>query len=54
VEEEGAAGLSHADLISWSYHPATQNYETAIMSCRITKMPLWASNVNPLTLLMWK
>jgi len=34
--------------------PATQNYETAIMSCRITKMPLWASNVDPLTLLTWK
>jgi len=38
-EEEGAAGLPHADLISWSYHPchsylqnchsATQNYKNA-------------------------
>jgi len=29
-------------------------YKTAIMSCKITKMPVWASNVGPFTLLMWK
>ena len=34
--------------------PTTQNYETAIMSYKITKMLLWASNVDPLTLLTWK
>jgi len=53
VEEEGAAGLPHADLISWSYHPATHIYKTATLPLRFTKMPLWASNVDPLTLLTW-
>jgi len=44
----------HADLIRGHITHATQNYKTAIMSRKITKMPLWASNVEPLTLLMWK
>jgi len=44
----------HADLIRGHITHATQNYKTAIMSRRITKMPLWASNVDPLTLLTWK
>ena len=47
--------LTHADLICVVLSPfATQNYKTAIMSHRITKMPLWASNVDPLALLTWK
>jgi len=29
-------------------------YKIVIMSCKITKMPLWASNVGPFTLLAWK
>ena len=45
---------SHADLIRGHITHATQNYKTAIISRRITKMPLWASNVDPLTLLTWK
>jgi len=41
VEEEGTAGLPHADLISWSYHPChselrnchyeLQNYKNATL-----------------------
>jgi len=33
---------------------ATHNYKTATLPLRFTKMPLWASNVDPLTLLTWK
>jgi len=45
----------HADLIYVVLSPpATQNYKTATLSRRITKMSLWASNVDPLTLLTWK
>jgi len=29
-------------------------YKTTIMSCRIKKMPLWALNFGPFTLMMWK
>ena len=57
VEDDGAAELSHADLISWSYHPChlyLQNCHSATHPLRFTKMPLWASNVDPLTLLTWK
>ena len=43
-----------ADLIRGHITHATQNYKSAIMGRRITKMPLWASNVDPLTLLTWK
>ena len=46
--------LPHADLIRGHITHATQNYKTAIMSRRITKMPLLASNVDPLTLVTWK
>ena len=45
---------SHADLIRGHITHATQNYKTAIISRRITKMPLWSSNADPLTLLTWK
>ena len=45
---------SHADLIRGHITHATQNYKTAIISRRITKMPLWALNVDALTLLTWK
>ena len=41
---------SHGDLIRGHITHATQNYKTAIIRCRIKKMPLWASNVDPLTL----
>ena len=54
VDDEVAAPF-HADLICVVLSPpAIQNYKTAIMSRRITKMPLWALNVDPLTLLTWK
>jgi len=33
---------------------ATHNYTAATLPLRFTKIPLWASNVDPLTLLMWK
>ena len=45
-EEEGVAGLSHADLISWSYHP----YHSYLQNCHSTtqiyknaKLPLYHS-----------
>ena len=53
-EEEGAAGPFHADLIRGHITLATHNYKTATLPLRFTKMPLWASNVDPLTLLTWK
>jgi len=34
--------------------PTTHIYKTATLPLRFTKMPLWASNVDPLTLLTWK
>ena len=40
VEDDGAAAYFHADLIRGHITHATQNYKTAIMSRRITKMPL--------------
>jgi len=45
---------SHADLIRGHITHATHNYKTATLPLRFTKMPLWASNVDPLTLLTWK
>ena len=33
---------------------ATNNYKIVTLPLRFTKMPLWASNVDPLTLLTWK
>ena len=64
VEDEWAAAFFSCRPNSWSYHPChselqnyhykPQNYKTAIISRRITKMPLWALNVDPLTLLTWK
>jgi len=44
----------HADLIRGHITPATHIYKTATLPLRFTKMPLWASNVDPLTLLTWK
>ena len=42
VEDERAAA-SHADLIRGHITHATQNYKTAIISRRITQMPLWVA-----------
>ena len=53
-EDEVAAGLPCRPNFRSHFTPATHIYKTAITSCRITKMPLCASNVDPLTLLTWK
>jgi len=44
----------HADLIRGHITPATHIYKIVTLPLRFKKMPLWASNVDPLTLLMWK
>jgi len=36
-EEEGAAGLSHADLISWSYHPCHSYLQNCHSTTQIYK-----------------
>jgi len=53
--EDEVAAPSHADLILHSHITLTTHiYKTVTLPLRFTKMPLWASNVDPLTLLTWK
>jgi len=46
-EANGCCMLNDLKLVVTS-PLATSIYKNAIMSCKITKMPLWASNVGPL------
>jgi len=54
VEDDGAAGLPCRPNFRGHITLATHNYKTATLPLRFTKMSLLASNVDPLTLLMWK
>jgi len=52
-EANGCCMLNDLKLVVTS-PLATSIYKNAIMSCKITKMPFWALNVGPFTLMMWK
>ena len=59
-EEEGAAGLFHADLISWSYHPChsyLQNCHSYLQNCHSTTQNYKNATPRPLMLahsLRWR
>jgi len=54
VEDDGAASLLMQTKFGGHITLVTHIYKTATLPLRFTKMPLWASNVDPLTLLTWK
>jgi len=65
VEEEGAAGLPHADLISWSYHSChselwnchyeLQNYKNATLGlkCWPIDFATWKWHGNDVEMMWW-
>jgi len=53
-EDEVAAPSSCRPNFRGQITLATHIYKTATLPLKFTKMPLWASNVDLLTLLTWK